>query len=383
MSSPNNSSAGLEGDIDTILEGIQPPTELLAALKPLPSCTVSDFLLVNAPSRPGSRKYFLEASSWFSLEIPNDIPENIDNLILPSEKLCEILDGYLRKAAQDGMNSVQHPVKIGVFLLLWVVRAWKWGNVLVKKQKAWRTCIDWVRETAVEEGWSQSLREKVMATVMSTAWHSGYRGLQNGTVSTTTLALLLSDEWLDDERMDCIGDLIRADMAALGVALSTHMPSSYLAKAFDAPGKGSTEKMWGEKLRSGVAKTLGMQYNVMNIHWISLEIDVANHTLNFGDSMPNVTVKSVPIVPNIQSQVTRWLDHYLPKISWRTDLKGIKVPLQLDKKSCGIACSSALHHRLIPSAPLWDPKKPGRSRAYYFCRCVELGKGVSSIMIAH
>jgi len=231
MSSPNNSSAGLEGDIDTILEGIQPPTELLAALKPLPSCTVSDFLLVNAPSRPGSRKYFLEASSWFSLEIPNDIPENIDNLILPSEKLCEILDGYLRKAAQDGMNSVQHPVKIGVFLPLWVVRAWKWGNVLVKKQKAWRTCIDWVRETAVEEGWSQSLREKVMATVISIVWHSGYRGLQNGMVSATTLALLLSDEWLDNEQMDCIGNLIWADMAALGVASSTHMPSSYLVNS--------------------------------------------------------------------------------------------------------------------------------------------------------
>ena len=193
MPSPNNSLAGLE-DIDTILEDIQPPMEFLAALKPLPSCTVSDFLQVDAPLRPGSRKYFLEASSWFSLETPNDRPEHIGNLILPSKKLCETLDGWLRKAVQEGMHSVQHPIKTGVLLPLWVVCAWKWGNVLVKKQKVWRTHLDWVRETAAEEGWSQSLQEKVMATVMSTAWHSGYRALQNGTVSTTTLALLLSDK---------------------------------------------------------------------------------------------------------------------------------------------------------------------------------------------
>ena len=216
---PSNSTAAVaQRDIDAILEGIQPPKDLLAVLKPIASCTVANFLLIHVPPCSGSRKYFLEASSWFSLEPSNGRLDNIDDLILPSEKLCETLDSHLRKAVEQGMCSVQHPVKTGVFLPLCAVRAWKWGNVLVKKQKMWRTHLDWVKETAAEEKWTQALQEKVTATVMSTPWHMGYHALQNGTVSTTTLALLLSDEWLNDERMDCIGDVIRADMLTHGVS---------------------------------------------------------------------------------------------------------------------------------------------------------------------
>ena len=376
----NSSPAVGERDIDAILEDIQPPSDLLAALKPIPSCTVANFLLIRAPPRPGSRKYFLEASSWFSLEPPNDKLDDVGDLILPSEKLCDTLDSHLRKAIDQGMCSVQHPVKTGIFLPLCAVRAWKWGNVLVKKQKMWRTRLDWVKETATEEKWSQALQEKVMATIMSTPWHMGYRALQNGTVSTTTLALLLSDEWLNDEHMDCIGDVIRADMLAHGVPSSTQLPSCLLGKNMEIPGKGSTETMWGERLRSGAANTLELQYNVKNLHWISVEIAVRDHTLNIGDSLPQVTDKALPVVPDIQSILTTWLKHYLPEVSWSTNLRGIKVPLQRDKHSCGIASSSTIHHRLVPEAPLWDPKKPGKSRAYYFCRCVELGKGVSSII---
>jgi hypothetical protein len=38
----------------------------------------------------------------------------------------------------------------------------------------WRTCLDWVKETAAEEKWTQTLQEKVTATVMSIPWHMGY-----------------------------------------------------------------------------------------------------------------------------------------------------------------------------------------------------------------
>ena len=91
----NSTPAIGQRDIDAILEDIQPPMDLLAALKPIPSCTVANFLLIHAPPCPGSRKYFLEASSWFSSEPPNDRLDDVGDLILPSEKLCETLDSHL------------------------------------------------------------------------------------------------------------------------------------------------------------------------------------------------------------------------------------------------------------------------------------------------
>ncbi|KIM76574.1 hypothetical protein PILCRDRAFT_12630 [Piloderma croceum F 1598] len=260
LSSVKGDNGRNEADLDTILEKIQPPLELLAALKPSPSRTVSDFLQIRQPPRPGSRKYFLDPSF----------------LILPSERLCEILDSYLPDAVCNGMQSVQHPVKKQVFLPFWTVQARKWGNVLVKKQSAWRAHLEWVRETAAEEGWPAEMRERVIADVKSIPWHMGYNSLQNGMVSTTTLAGLLSDEWVNDEQIDCIGDVIRADMQTFGVDASTQLAPSCLGKNLEIPGMGSTERFFGRRLQTGEVKNLVLRkYNVKNLHWISIEIDVA------------------------------------------------------------------------------------------------------------
>jgi hypothetical protein len=97
---PNNLN---KRDIDAILEDIQPPTDLLTQAYTFLYCG-------KLPPHPGSRKYFLEASSWFSLESPND-KLHVGDLILPSEKLCNTLDSHLQKAIDQGMCSVQHPVK--------------------------------------------------------------------------------------------------------------------------------------------------------------------------------------------------------------------------------------------------------------------------------
>jgi len=108
---PSNSTSARWGDIDAILENIQPPMDLLAVLKPEASCnTVANCLSIRVPPRPGSRKYFLEASSWFSSEPPNNRLDDVDDLILPSEKLCETLDSHLQKAVEQGMCSVEHLV---------------------------------------------------------------------------------------------------------------------------------------------------------------------------------------------------------------------------------------------------------------------------------
>jgi hypothetical protein len=102
----NSTQAVVQRDIDAILEDIQPPMDLLVVLKPIASCTVVNFLLIHAPPCPGSRKYFLEASFWFSLEAPNNRLDNISDFILPSKKLCETLDSHLQKVVEQGMCLV-------------------------------------------------------------------------------------------------------------------------------------------------------------------------------------------------------------------------------------------------------------------------------------
>ena len=81
------------------------------------------------------------------------------------------------------------------------------------------------------------------------------------------------------------------------------LASSYLSKSLETPGKGSTERLWGRRLHTGEVKRLLLQYNVVNIHWISVEINVTNHILSFGDLKPGIIQKVLPILPTLHSML--------------------------------------------------------------------------------
>jgi hypothetical protein len=77
-----------EDDLDSILEGVQPPPELLALFKPEPSIAVSEFLEQRFLTQSGSRKIRLESADWFVKQSVNFTPTSIEDIILPSRKTC-------------------------------------------------------------------------------------------------------------------------------------------------------------------------------------------------------------------------------------------------------------------------------------------------------
>jgi hypothetical protein len=362
-------------NIDQVLEELQPPKELLHALKPGRSCTVEVFLNVPKPHQPGSRKINLEPALWFTANVPTETPLTLEDLVLPCSTLCEILDGEpLRKAVQNNHCSVQHPVKDGVFLPLWVTRAWKWGNVLLSKATFWRARLSWVEETADAEAWPSNFTERVKLAIMSSPWLSDYQFLQRGCIASTNLAMLLSSSWINDEQLDAMLDVVRADIclvegASHVVIANTGLNASLRRTSGEAAGG---LKFYGEKLESGRIDELLMAWNVDNVHWLSIGVCISTETINIGDSLPAVSKSHLPRIENL---IRAWLNDYVPGKKWKTNTYGIEARKQLDTTSCGAATSNAIHHRLCQSVPLWNPHKPGKARAYYFVRCVEVGQG--------
>ncbi|TFY77278.1 hypothetical protein EWM64_g6734 [Hericium alpestre] len=314
-------------DIDTTLESIQPPDTLLAQLKPDPSISVAEFLTWHQPDQPGSRKWNLPTQEWYSQSLPTAHPTTVHDLTLPSSKLCENLDSDLRKAVLAGDQSVQHPTTNGVYLPLWITRAWKWANVLVQKQTFWDMQLKWVERTAEEEEWVIEFKEYVTKAILKSPWHSGLAPIERGAVSTTTLAWnLLSTKWLNDESVDSLLEVVRTENNKLdaGVAIARTALADDIIKVVPS---GWAYASWGQKLASGEVKKLLMPFNVDNIHWIAAEVDATNSIVNIGDSAPHVIKR---YLPNITKRILQWLEP-------------------------------------------WNPRKPAKMRGFYYACCINIG----------
>jgi hypothetical protein len=93
-------------DLESQLESVQAPKELLAQLNTLPDMPVSDFLQLPAPRWPDSQKTCLDPMAWFASCPPTAEMTTVESLLLPATALCSTLDSSLAKAIKSQLSSV-------------------------------------------------------------------------------------------------------------------------------------------------------------------------------------------------------------------------------------------------------------------------------------
>lgn len=362
------------------------PTHIIHPLKPDGNETVADFLAwPYTVARPGSRRWSVPPEDWFSFDPPTEQPASVADLILPSSRLCVALDDLLEQSAKQGYRSVTHPVHEDRHLPLWVIRAWKCGNVLLEQQHAWSSRLRWVDQTAESEGWTDRFLEAVRECILAVPWMAGLPALQRGTVSSFALAdNLLSHRWLNDDTMNCTVDVIRVELNQSSLppnAPAIHIATTHLRSCLSNPGS-NMSTFWAKTLVTAETAHFLLPCNVAGCHWIALDVDVTEQCINIGDSKPAVTE---PHREALLDEVRAWLQRVFPEAErWRIHLSGLHAGQQLDDQSCGIATLNAIHRLVVPGSPCWSPRYPGLMRAYYFRRCVEvaLEVGVSSVLSA-
>lgn len=365
--------------LDEALEDIQPPQALLSWLHPPNASRVDTILQLLMPTQlPDTWK----DDEWFATnkQLSEDsLPESLGDLVLPAARQCWALDGeLLRSAVENGHTTVCHPSTAGIFLPLWMTRVWKWANVLVNAHTFWAGKMLWVHEIAANEQWSLLLRARTIDALKDSPWKSGFSNIQRGSVLASHLAsILLSDKWLDGDVVNSLMDVVRADIDNDGGNPTVAIANSALCSFLQNHEMHGETGRWGERLRSGSTTTLVIPYNIPQLHWFLLVIDVRCLAIDFGDSSPSITA---PYCQQIITVVKQWLRAYLPGKDFVVNLGGIPISCQLDDSSCGIAMSNAIHRLTLPNGniPMWNPIKPFEMRAYFFCRCLEHGLGVSA-----
>ncbi|KAJ3755338.1 hypothetical protein EV360DRAFT_72935 [Lentinula raphanica] len=153
---------------------------------------------------------------------------------------------------------------------------------------------------------------------------------------------MLSDEWLTGDAVDCILDVIRANMVAN--AIDATVAEATLCVMIGSGG--SRAQWWGKKIEAGHIKRLIVPWNIPRTHWLWFEIDVEETCIRIGDSKPSV---SAAYLENILLQLHRWLRLYLPTKSFMADDDSLVIPVQeqQDSFSCvsNITCAQSFREK--------------------------------------
>ncbi|KAI0630926.1 hypothetical protein C8Q77DRAFT_1074835 [Trametes polyzona] len=313
-----------------------PPSELLEAYCPPSDLPVSELLeWSHSPKRPGSRKLSLPPAQWLSKESPSVTEVPVEGLLLPSSRICQALEPLLRTVEDKGVCSVQHPTEENSYLPLWIIPIWKGADEVLRMQQQWRVRLVWIERTAKAEKWSDHLLESLKASMHHAPSMAGLEALQRGTVSVAHLArVLLSDEWLDDEVLDCLGDVFRIEAAVKSVSEAGDSESGTVVQVASAHLRtcllnvhSGIARFYETQLVSGTVVRLFLPCNINNLHWIPVEIDF--------------------------------------------NMTALETGLQQDTWSCGIATANTIERRMNPSTAKWSPEAPGKARARYFIRIIE------------
>lgn len=347
-----------------------PPAIFREAFDPLTTRTVASILQLPRPRRLLVSDVVVHAENpldWYSEEPPSIVPTYTSQIVLPSTRACLYMKDALSQAIKRGCQSIKHPSQPNETLPLWVPQIFRWADALLKKQAAWERHLEWLEEAESVEGWEEDFGCAVRDALQRCPWLSGLPGLQEGQVASSSgFAILLSNDWLNSDTLECMLDVVRSDMPNDS---TTCVATSWLGQAIQKSPSGRTATVWGEKLEAYDRILFPM--NVEGLHWIAVEVDVSKSLISFGDSLPSITR---PYLPNLIQAIKTWLRPFYPGTSWRVSLTGLNVAVQKDDSSCGITAINAIHRiAYAPTLP-WRADRAFFGHAYYFQRCIEVGE---------
>ncbi|KAI0359466.1 hypothetical protein OH77DRAFT_1419964 [Trametes cingulata] len=243
-----------------------PPSELHDAFCPPSNLPVSCLLQwPYTPQRPGTRKFALPPQEWLSKEEPTITKVDVEGILLPPSNVCQLLPSLSNNALSRGFHSVQHPIHPESLLPLWIIPVWSSADELLRMQQLWRERLVWIETMAAKEKWAADLAKSSRDSVLVAPWKAGLPPLQRGTVSAAHLAqTLLSNRWLDDEVIDCLGDVFSAEMKS-HTASQTLIATAHLRTCL-AYEESSHARYYSDKLTSGTITRLLLPCNIRNLH---------------------------------------------------------------------------------------------------------------------
>ncbi|KAI1793767.1 hypothetical protein LXA43DRAFT_205394 [Ganoderma leucocontextum] len=356
------------------------PEDVQAALLPLPTLPVIDFIDQSLPTKDPPTLLGIKPKEWFSMHGPtHGALEILRHRPLPHVDVLRSLEEQAGQLWLDGMQSVRDPRYTGgEYFPLWVLTFWKEAAFVLDAQLEWEASGAWL--TSVIRSCSDSnviMELKAARTRLSNLPWNGK--ISAGLVPATELTQLLGPRWVSGDLVDL---MIQNLPARFGSVTSTG------AMVFVAGTSTMVEIQRGFRNQCFGGKKLPLLHRfergvrakqyvrmvfpafINSNHWIVFHVDTKNLILEYGESIDCKTLtggtnlpiaeslRDTGIAPNpnaLVKDVQRWLKSSFGRAF---TFKGPTMAqnTQPDTHACALFAVGAIAHAVFgqPLAPKRD-----------------------------
>jgi hypothetical protein len=362
-----------------LITGTKIPPDAHQYLLPHPDMSVMEFLKFRMPMIQPSTS-FTKPEQYFLAEAPNTIDlQVIQCLPMPPHSVVESLARSMAVGAVTQYQSIQCPhvsTAEGVKYPLWIVQYWVELISIRSIHLKWLKADESLQKQSKPHHGIPAPDPRLIRDVYNALscipWNRHIQGFSTS-VGTEYLTTYATTEWLNDEHITHMLDLLRCDVIREGLSQSVEVESiwflSKLKEGFRDQEKYTSHKSYrwirgqGQALGTGTRGQLVLIGNVGGNHWISLVMDFAQETVFYGDSL------GMKISDSLRGVLDWWTHLHTGRFF---DYRDLPITRQQDDYSCGLLAWHALAAFLFKGKyTMVDPSCVAQERLKVLLRVAE------------
>ena len=352
------------------------PPDAHQYLLPHQDMSVMEFIKFKVPMIQPSTS-FTKPEQYFLTGAPNTNDLNdIQHLPMPPHSVIESLAKSMPVAKYQSIQCPHVSTAEGVQYPLWIIRYWveliSLRNIRQKWLKADKSLQKQSKPRKGIPATDHGLIRNVYSALSCIPWNRNIQGF-SASVGTEYLAAYATTEWLKDEHITQMLDLLRCDIIREGLSQSVEVETIWFLPKLkhgyrDQEGYAShTSYRWihaqGQALSTGSRSQLAMIGNIGGNHWISLVIDIIQETVFYGDSL------GMNINDGLREELDWWTHLHTGRFF---DYRKLSITHQQDGYSCGLLAWNALVAFIFKEKhPLISPSCVAQERLKVLLRVAE------------
>ncbi|KAI0629632.1 hypothetical protein C8Q77DRAFT_1065756 [Trametes polyzona] len=315
-------------------------------LLPDSKLSVLEFLALPLPTQPSVLVNY-DAQRVFSFDSPTDSLTMLVNRPIPSPEFIQDMHKAFGQAWFSGAQSIIDPRYKQSRVPFYALTYWKEMSFALAKRAAWKLAEGWLARWERLPGF---LEEADHARVLLGAlpWSSRVEALGSDT-GAENLALLLSDQWLDDELINMLLQELYG-RARLDPKLSRYvvvLPLALQQVVHNAAAKKDYTHALLQRCKRYVdtgRRHLYFPVNIGNAHWVPCMIDFEDEAIRYGDSLASTSESRS--MRSIVNDLQAWLLHSFG-VRFASAGNSLAHGLQGDGHSCGICTVNTVEHAIF------------------------------------
>ena len=310
-------------------------------LLPGDNISIEKFLVWSLPPCAPINAHFTHVEKFLSPLVPN--VERFNDILTIHDPPNSIVNILADRIKDPSIKSIQCPHLVnagGQQFPIWIVAFWKRLQFVRNVQTKWHAAHhELVTQLMLKP--EDHLLSSVLDTLSLIPWTGQLRIFQNS-IDIHKLWVFLSKEWLNDDHLLVMLDLLQEDITAeLRNQIfieNTHF-MNILTAAYHERVEYSSEKSFrwvrerGQQLAARKKTHLATIVNKSNVHWVALIIDFAQSQILYGDSTGQ------PIDEKTANILDWWTSYHAGS---KFPVTGLDITIQHDSHSCGMFSWDAL-----------------------------------------